>query len=527
MSQQYDLMLDDKETSNISGLYVHDDTLTVLSAGSGHAYSPGGEIMMDMWYPVQSSYKLAFYDTSAINDPKLNQSFTVDGYIISSRKIDNKLYVVSTFAPQIDDIITHATTDEEKLHNFNLLSKTSIADLMPTYTDKAGLKHALVDPSSCLYPQDATAKDGNYNMVIMSVIDMDAPNSMKSSCVSAHANGIYVSKNSVYLYGVKMDSESTQGVIHKFSMVDDGVKYQASGNVNGDFGGENSHFRFSENEQYLRVISTYYDKDYRPQHQLSIFKSLADNSALELVSQLPNADQPEKIGKENESIYAVRYFADKAYVVTFERIDPLYVIDLKDPSAPAIQGALEIPGYSAYLHPISADLLLGVGQHINANNLPQSGSTDQVTTQVVEEGAQVSLFDVSDPTSPKQLSKIVYANGYTPAQFNYHALTYLKVDEDNHMLALPIETWQTSRPDDSASLSIWSANVTLELLEINGQGSDALLKKAGSIATKSTDNFISSWDDRSIIHGDDIYYIHGNQVWHSRWSDPMSVDGPY
>ena len=64
-----------------------------------------------------------------------------------------------------------------------------------------------------------------------------------------------------------------------------------------------------------------------------------------LLSRLPNDARPEPIGKPGEDVYAVRYFGDKAYVVTFERIDPLYVMDLSNPLEPHITGALEIPGF--------------------------------------------------------------------------------------------------------------------------------------------------------------------------------------
>ena len=94
------------------------------------------------------------------------------------------------------------------------------------------------------------------------------------------------------------------------------------------------------------------------------------------------------LGK-GERIYAVRFIGDVGYVVTFRQVDPLYTLDLSQPARPRVVGELKIRGYSAYLHPLAADLLLGIGQD----------ASERGTTL----GTQVSLFDVSDPARPSRL----------------------------------------------------------------------------------------------------------------------------
>ncbi|GAB0491169.1 hypothetical protein MMPV_002421 [Pyropia vietnamensis] len=94
-----------------------------------------------------------------------------------------------------------------------------------------------------------------------------------------------------------------------------------------------------------------------------------------------------------ERIFSVRYVADKAYVVTFEREDPLYIIDLADPTAPTRVGELKIPGFSSYLHPVGPGRLLGVGQNATAEGLPTA--------------AKVTLFSVEDPAAPVELDSWV------------------------------------------------------------------------------------------------------------------------
>ena len=90
----------------------------------------------------------------------------------------------------------------------------------------------------------------------------------------------------------------------------------------------------------------------------------------------------------------------RRYVVTFRQIDPLYVIDLSDPTKPRVQGELEIPGYSAYLHPVGAGRLLGIGQ------------------------GNASLFDVSDPSAPKLLSQVPLGGGASQVEYDPHAFLY-------------------------------------------------------------------------------------------------------
>ena len=107
-----------------------------------------------------------------------------------------------------------------------------------------------------------------------------------------------------------------------------------------------------------------------------------------------DGDLLEEIGQvgglgKGERIYAVRFMGETGYVVTFREVDPLYTVDISDPTAPEVLGELKVAGYSAYLHPVGEGLILGVGQD----------ATDEGQTL----GVQVSLFDVSDLANPTLL----------------------------------------------------------------------------------------------------------------------------
>ena len=133
----------------------------------------------------------------------------------------------------------------------------------------------------------------------------------------------------------------------------------------------------------------------------------------------------EGLGK-GERIFAVRFMGDAGYVVTFRQTDPLYTLDLSDPSAPRVRGELKIPGYSAYLHPVGDGLLLGVGQ-----------DADEETGQV--QGLQLSLFDVSDLAKPARLQQLKLGDRFSSSavEWNHHAFLWWPATK---LAMLPVDT---------------------------------------------------------------------------------------
>jgi len=127
------------------------------------------------------------------------------------------------------------------------------------------------------------------------------------------------------------------------------------------------------------------------------------------------------LGKVGESIKSVRFMGDKAYLVTFKTTDPLYTIDLSNPKAPKKMGELEINGYSAYLHPIGDDKLLGIGQDADEEGR--------------RKGVKIELFDISDFENPSSLESITLSKGtYSELEQNHKALAYRSSD---HLFAFP------------------------------------------------------------------------------------------
>ena len=150
---------------------------------------------------------------------------------------------------------------------------------------------------------------------------------------------------------------------------------------------------------------------------LYILRPDSSSPELSVLASLGDRDD-ERLGKINEVLYGVRFMGPRAYLVTFERIDPLYVIDLSDPAAPEIIGELEVPGFSDLLHEVSDSLLLGLGA--SENRLPK-----------------LELFDISDASAPVSRSLIELGSGYewaySPAQYNRYAFTYLAGEESDRL----------------------------------------------------------------------------------------------
>jgi uncharacterized secreted protein with C-terminal beta-propeller domain len=203
--------------------------------------------------------------------------------------------------------------------------------------------------------------------------------------------------------------ESMRTEIHRFDASKEGVTtYAGSGSVPGFV---LNQYSLSEHEGALRVASTEQPQWFQgaiEQESESFVTILgAPGTALETLGRVGG------LGK-GERIYAVRFVGDNGYVVTFRQVDPLYTLDLSDKRNPKVLGELKILGYSAYLHPVSENLLLGVGQ--------------DATEQGRRLGVQLSLFDVSDLRRPVRRAQATLGgfNASTTAEFDPHAFLFWK-----------------------------------------------------------------------------------------------------
>lgn len=164
-----------------------------------------------------------------------------------------------------------------------------------------------------------------------------------------------------------------------------------------------NQFSMDEYENYFRIAVTIGET----------WSSDSENAIFILNNNLDVVGETEKFGI-TERIYSVRFIGNKAYVVTFRETDPFYIMDLSNPEKPEIKGELKIPGYSSYLHPISENLILGIGKE---------GSN-----------VKVSLFDVSNVEKPSELDKFVLSEYWSEILTTHHAFL---MDKKHQIFFLP------------------------------------------------------------------------------------------
>ncbi|GIN03894.1 beta-propeller domain-containing protein [Planomonospora venezuelensis] len=257
--------------------------------------------------------------------------------------------------------------------------------------------------------------------------------------------------------------------VHRFDVSAPGApRYVASGKVPGRL---LNQYSLSEHEGHLRVATT-----------LDTGKSSSSTVYMLKADTLGEVGEVGGLG-EGERIYSVRFIGPVGYVVTFRQVDPLYVLDLRDPAAPRKTGELKITGYSAYLHPAGDGRLIGIGQEAD-----EKGRTL---------GTQVSLFDVSDPAAPRRLSQLFQKDSGSEAEWDPHAFLYWA---KTGTAVLPLSTWTGTEQTSGAAL----------VLQIG----DSAITKTGSVVHPKPkpvdDTRFAPYDPgirRSVVIGDSLWTV--------------------
>ena len=495
---------------SIKGLYLNNQILTMLASRNNFGFGIGIEPFFAPGWR-DNKFNVGLYN--AANGETLSQTadIHIDGHLIDSRRIGNMLYLITSFTPNVPDIQPFTTDSAIQQQNFDRLQAATSAELLPHYSIGKDGERRLLNEQPCLIPSDAGKLDGYGNINTLVAIDTSKPDSLSTTCINAASNDLYVSTEAVFLTSYSwQDKQKT--TIHYFPLQNGQPAYQASRTLDGGLGWSRPAFRMSHHKDQLRIVTTENTDGENLRHQLHILDAKPGSGALTTLATLPNDQHPDPLGKPGEDVYASRFFGDRAYLVTFERIDPLYVLDLSDGTDPKVLGELEIPGFSSYLHPIGDNYLLGVGQQVDPNRIGQPIATDTQTADdtKLEEGMKLSLFDIRDPASPIEVGKVVYANSYTPVEFDHHAFTSLP-QGDGLKIALPVET--VTRTEDN-----FQTQARLQLFEVTGLAGSATLVERGAITTdKDPTPFTGVGEDRSVLQDNKVYYLHGNRLLLDKW----------
>ncbi|HCS63160.1 MAG TPA: hypothetical protein DIW64_03205 [Cellvibrio sp.] len=461
-------------------------------------------------YQMDNGIEITLFDVRTPTTPTKSWSMSIDGDLLSTRKIGNTLYIISSFVPSVPTLDYAAETKEAKIANEELILATQIEKLLPEYSINGGSPQPLNSANGCMIPASTAKNDGHLNLINITAINLSSQQLIESVCVNSNVETVYASTESIYLVGSdysRWESWQSFSVVHRFALNTNGVDYSATGSVEGVLGWSSPSFRMDEHDGVLRMVTTSYGEAGEPVHQLSILQKANGRSELEVIAQLPNKTQPEAIGKPREDIYGVRFNGDKAYVVTFERKDPLYVLDLANPLAPKIAGQLEVPGFSTYLHPIGDNYLFALG--------------NDATSDGIATGVKVALYDIRNPAQPTEISNHVFGSAYSwsEALYDHRALSFLNASADQLRITLPVSLYEEVKTEEFVS-SRW-VNTSLYQFEVNGLADGKLsLDHVGVVIGESSENQeYPFWggNDRGILHGDALFYVHGPKVIAGPW----------
>jgi hypothetical protein len=196
-----------------------------------------------------------------------------------------------------------------------------------------------------------------------------------------------------------------------------------------------------------------------------------------------------------EKIYAVRFAGSLAYVVTFRQTDPLYVVDLNNPAWPTLAGQVSLEGYSSFLQPLTANLLLGIGESVNAS----------LRTQ----GLQLEIFDVSHPSQPTLVARDqLGADASSSAEYDPHAVLWWPSAD---LLVLPVDKYDTLSGQPSSVAEVWSVSPS------------GVLSATGQVAQPSSQQAGTPQVERAVVVGNNLYTVSEQGVMASNLSTLSQV----
>lgn len=356
--------------------------------------------------------------------PSVARSFELQGTAAGARLIAGRIVVVLQGQPNLPFVTpsdgsasAQAAATKE---NQSLVEGTAVSDWLPSVAVFPG---GMTRTAACATAMHPTVASGLGTVSVLSIDpSKDQPGSEVT--VVGNASTVYASTSGLFVATTPWAQQTGMGVagaavvpqpesvttdVHGFDLSNPAApRYIGSGVVPGTLIGQ---YALSEYNGYLRVATTV-GLATPPPNEGSAPVQLSDNRVTVLA---PAGQALVPVGSvsglgQGEKIYGVRFVGPLGYVVTFRQTDPLYVIDLSNPTHPILQGQLGLTGYSAFLQPLGGSLLLGVGEAVDPNYR--------------RSGLQLSVFDVSNPVAPALRSKIVLDNASSIAENDPHALLW-------------------------------------------------------------------------------------------------------
>ena len=392
--------------------------------------------------PGRPYVRLLLVDLAEPAEPRVRETLELDGTSVSARLVDGTVRLVTRSTPHVPAVSPEhpgerAQEDRALAANRRAAARATVEQVLPTAVrrDADGTEITRAHAVGCnRVHHPAGTPAGATTLLVTTLRPAAGLAAVDTTAVTSDGDLVYASTDRLHVatsrWGTVAPAADTAGrpvsgsvpadqvttELHAFDTSSpEQTRYLGSGSVPGYLYGR---WALSHHEGHLRVATT--------------TAAPWDGSGTSSSSMVVLAEQGGRLVERGrldglgptEQIYAVRYVGDLATVVTFRQTDPLYVLDLSDPAQPRLRGELKVPGFSTYLHPVGDDRLLGVGQ--------DADSSGRVT------GVQLSLFDLSDLSAPRQVHRLSLGEGWSPALDDSRAFGF---DPGRRLAVLPFSSW--------------------------------------------------------------------------------------
>jgi len=393
---------------------LHGKRLLVLSR-AGYGVVPIGA---RVFAPDVGGSVLTEVDVSEPAAMRVVRTLTLEGTYLSARAVGGAVrVVVSSSMPRelsFPPTPSPLAPAEAMERNRAVVAASRLSSWLPTYTVRSK-RHGTTKKRALVQCRDVRRPAGFSGLGLLAVLTIDLERGLEpvdSDALLSDGRVVYGSTRSLYVATQRWTDRPdplrpsivplrVTTALHRFDVSQpQRTEYRASGEAPGFL---LNQWSLSEHEGVLRVATT----------EMPAWSTGESESFVTTLRQQGNelikAGQVGGLGR-GERIYAVRFMGDVGYVVTFRQVDPLYALDLSKPERPTVLGELKIAGYSAYLHPVGEDTILGLGQDADERGRVR--------------GTQLSLFDVSDLRRPAKLHGRAVGPSFSEAEFDHHAFLY-------------------------------------------------------------------------------------------------------
>ena len=356
--------------------------------------------------------------------PSIVRRLSIEGNYVSARMTAGVVRIVTSSRPRaigwaVPGAADLAAQEQATQTNREIAAATTVHHWLPRYnlTDSASgtLVFGRLVQCDRVWAPAHYSGPGTLNVTTIDIAADGLEGSMDTTSIMSDGSTVYASPEHLYVTTTRWfnwhtqpqgleDGTLAETEVHAFDTADVlSSHYVGSATVTGTV---LNQYSMSEYDGHLRIATTTVPRwrfEGEPESESLVTVLAVDADGLWEVGQIGGLGVGERI-------FAVRYLGDIAAVVTFRQTDPLYIIDLTDPASPTVRGELKIHGYSAYLHPIGDDRLLGVGQDAD-----EEGRTL---------GTQVSLFDIADLDRPERIAQWTAPGGRSQVEFDALAFLY-------------------------------------------------------------------------------------------------------